>query len=436
MRIALVETRGEKYAVNKDLAGTFGTSTDTGTGLFSKILNKIKRKGVRVPVLYLGYMYSIFKNEGHDVKFFDSAPDEEFDIVIMASSTVDYENEIVLAKKIKSTTNSKVGFIGAFATTNPDLFLKFSDFIIAGEPEEATIRIARGEIEPKGVIVSQLLDNLDQLPFPTWDDHKIKEFSYYPHLKTKPFFQILSSRGCPYDCNYCPYMVLETPAWRKRTPKNVADEMEYLIKKYGMKSFLFRDPVFTLDKKRTGEICEEMLRRKFKLDWICETRIDTLDENLLDLMKKSGCKGMNIGVEAFDLDLLRKMNRKPASHELQERLVNYAEKIGIKVMAFYVLGIPGQTKNDIEKTIQYSKHLNSSLAQFTIATPYPGTKFHDEVKNEIVNDSNWNEYTAYTSLIKLKNISSNELLEYKERAFKEYYLRWKWIKKRALKVLL
>jgi anaerobic magnesium-protoporphyrin IX monomethyl ester cyclase len=436
MKVALIETRGEKFAVNKDLAGTFGTSTDTGTGIFSKILNKVKRKGVRVPVLYMGYMYSIFKNEGHYVKFFDSIPDEEFDLVIMASSTVDYENEIALAKRIKSTTKSKVGFIGAFATTNPDLFLEFCDFIISGEPEEATQRIAKGETEPKGIIISKLLNTLDELPFPNWDDHKIKEFSYYPHLKKKPFFQILSSRGCPYDCNYCPYMVLETPAWRKRSPKNVVDEMKYLIKNYGMKSFLFRDPVFTLDKKRTKEICEEMLQRKLKLEWVCETRIDTLDESLLDLMAKSGCKGMNIGVEGFDLELLKNMNRKPPSHELQERLVDYAEKIGIKIMAFYVLGIPGQTKDDIEKTIQYAKHLNSSLAQFTLATPYPGTKFHDEVKNEIIDDSNWNKYTAFTSLIKLENISSEELLEYKEKAFKDYYLRWDWIKKRSSKVLL
>ena len=239
MKVILIETRGEKLAVNKDLAGTFGTATDTGTGYFSRILNKIKKHGVRVPVVYMGYLYAIFEKYGHDVKFYDKIPDESADLVIIASSTVDHENEINLVRKIKSTSNAKAGFIGAFATTNPELFLNECDFIISGEPEDAVIQLAEGKIQPQGIIISKLLQNLDDLPFPNWDGHPIHEFSYFPHLKKKPFLQILSSRGCPYDCNYCPYMVLETPEWRKRSSKNVVDEIEYLIKRYGMKSFLW-----------------------------------------------------------------------------------------------------------------------------------------------------------------------------------------------------
>ena len=434
MKVILIETRGEKLAVNKDLAGTFGTATDTGTGYFSRILNKIKKHGVRVPVVYMGYLYAIFEKYGHDVKFYDKIPDESADLVIIASSTVDHENEINLVRKIKSTSNAKAGFIGAFATTNPELFLNECDFIISGEPEDAVIQLAEGKIQPQGIIISKLLQNLDDLPFPNWDGHPIHEFSYFPHLKKKPFLQILSSRGCPYDCNYCPYMVLETPEWRKRSSKNVVDEIEYLIKRYGMKSFLFRDPVFTLDKNRTMEICNEMIKRNLDVDWVCETRIDTLDEPLIDKMCESGMKGMNIGVEAFDVQLLKKMNRKPASHELQEKLINYVEKKGAKVMAFYVLGIPGQTKEDMIKTINYSKYLNSSLAQFTLATPYPGTKFRTEVEDSI-RKGKWEEYTGFQSLIQLDGISYEEMLKLKERAFKEYYLRWNWIKKRALKTI-
>ena len=187
MKVLLIETRGEKLAVNKDLAGTFGTSTDLGKGVFARLVNKIKRRGVRVPVLYMGYLSSIFAKDNHNVKFFDKFPNEDADIVIIASSTVDHKNEIELAKKIKSTSNAKVGFIGAFATTNPELFLKECDFIISGEPEDAAIRLSRGEIEPKGIIISKLLDNLDELPFPNWDDHPIHEFSYFPLLKKKPF---------------------------------------------------------------------------------------------------------------------------------------------------------------------------------------------------------------------------------------------------------
>lgn len=431
MRIALIETRGEKLAVNKDQAGTFGSALEAGDSVFSKILNKVKRRGVRVPVVYIPYMYSIFEQFGHEVRFYDKMPDNDPDISIIATSAVDYKNEIKFAKTIKKNSHSKVGFIGAFATTNPDLFLKEGDFVISGEPEEATSRIAQRKVELNGIIISELIKDLDSLPLPNWDEHPINEYGYYPLLKKKPFLPILSSRGCPYDCSYCPYMVLETPLWRKHSPNRVVDEIERNVERYGMRSMVFRDPLFSLVRKRTEDICKEMIKRKLKVDWVCETRVDNLDEELIDLMYEAGLKAINIGVEAFDLDLLKKLNRKPPSHELQERIVNHAEDIGVKMMAFYVLGIPGQTKEDVERTLEYSRYLNSSFAQFTIATPYPGTKFYEDVKSDVVEIDDWQKMNGFQPLIKLKNFTPDEILKVKERAYKEYYLRWSWIIKRG-----
>ncbi|MGH9993188.1 MAG: B12-binding domain-containing radical SAM protein [Nitrososphaera sp.] len=435
MRIALVETRGEKVAVNKDQAGSFGTATDVGNGLFGSLLNKIKRRGIRTPAIFMAYMSSILAKDGHDVTFYDRFPDDSNDLVIIMSSIVDYKNEIALAKRIKQSSKAKVGFIGAFSTVRPDIFLDAGDFVIAGEPEEATIRLSRGQVEPKGVVTSTLIKDLDTLPFPRWDDHPIDEYSYFPILKKRPFLTVLSSRGCPYDCHYCPYMVVETPLWRKRSPNNVVDEIELIVNNFGVKSFLFRDPMFTLDIERTRQICTEMIRRNLDVEWVCETRTDRLDEPLIDIMHEAGLRGINIGVEAFDLALLKKMNRKPPTHELQERIINYCEEHGVKIAAFHVLGIPGQDKEGIRQTIEYAKHLNTSFAQFTIATPYPGTKFYDQVKNDIMMNEDWQKYTAYTSLLRSDQYTSEELLRFKESAFKEYYLRWAWMSRRMMGVI-
>jgi len=168
---------------------------------------------------------------------------------------------------------------------------------------------------------------------------------------------------------------------------------------------------------------------------VCETRTDRLDEPLIDIMHEAGLRGINIGVEAFDLALLKKMNRKPPTHELQERIINYCEEHGVKIAAFHVLGIPGQDKDGIRQTIEYAKHLNTSFAQFTIATPYPGTKFYDQVKNDIMMNEDWQKYTAYTSLLRSDHYTSEELLRFKESAFKEYYLRWAWMSTRMMGVI-
>jgi len=296
------------------------------------------------------------------------------------------------------------------------------------------MKLSRGLVEPKGVIASNLVKDLDSLPFPRWDDHPIEEYSYFPLLKKKPFLTMISSRGCPYDCHYCPYMVVQTSLWRKRSPKNVVDELEYLANNYGIKSITFRDAMFTVDMERTREICQEIIRRNLDLEWDCETRTDRLDERLIDLMHQAGLRGIEIGVEGYDLALLKGMNRKPPTHEVQERIINYCEDHGVKVGAFYVLGIPGSDTNSIRQTIEYAKYLNTSLAQFTIATPYPGTKMYDQVKDDILNED-WEKYTAYTALLRSSQYTPEELLRYKESAFRQYYLRWRWISKRMMGVL-
>ena len=432
MNIALVETRrSEGHAVNKDKAGGFGTDTDAGRSIYGKILTFVKRRGVVSPVIFMAYMQSIFEKEGHDVKFYDRLPDDNFDLVIIYGSIVDYQNELKLARQIKSSSNAKIGFLGPFPMIRPDIFLKEADFVISGEPEDATIKLAKGLIEPKGIITSELLKDLDSLPFPNWDDHDINQFGYYPQLKKKPFLPILSSRGCPYDCHYCPYMVMETSQWRFRSPENVVDEIEFLIDKYKVKSLQFRDPMFTMDMKRSQQISEEIIKRKIDIDWVCETRVDRLDRPLIDIMKKAGCRSINTGVEAFDIELLKKLNSKPPTIELQEEIINYCEKVGLKVAAFYVLGIPGQTKEDVRKTIEYAKDLNTSYAQFNIATPYPGTEFHEQVKDNIMTED-YEKYTAHIPLIKSEEFSPEEILQMKENAFKEYYFRWQWIQTKAI----
>lgn len=441
MKVALIELRSKSKdkCVNKDESGTFGTATFAGSSVFNKLISIVKKKGIHLPVLYLPYLSAIFKKYGHDTFFCSNMPkNADLDLVIIASSIVDYKHELEFAKKVKKQIkNAKVGFLGAFATIKPQLFLKHVDFVISGEPEEATIRIAKGKVKKaklKGVIKGKLIQNLDELPFPDWDTFPIKKYSYYPMLKKKVFLPMLSSRGCPFACNYCPYLVLQMSKWRKRSPKNVVDEIEYLQKKYGMQSTVFRDPVFSLDKDRVREICKEIIARDIKIEWCCETRTDCLDEKLIDIMKKAGMVGINLGVESADTSMLKRATRKPIPNIHQIRIIRYLQKKGVKIAAFYMLGFINDTEESILKTIKFAKILNTTFAQFHIVNAYPGTGFYKKIKDRIT-AKDWEDFDNYTSIIRLDNIPQKKLMELKEKAFREYYFRLGWLLKNGIKAI-
>lgn len=431
MKITLLEIKNnQKQCVNKDFMGGYGWVFNAGTSFRAGLINRVKKWGENLPIMSLGYMAAIFSNNGHFVEYSSNkVPDS--DLVIIPSSMVDYKYEIYWADKIRKK-GIKVGFFGPFSSVLPDLFLEHADFVISGEPEEATMRIADGML-PSGLIKSNPVKDLDSLPFPKWDIFDVSSYSYAPALKERPFLPILSSRGCSFSCNYCPYLVYY--AYRERSPGNVLQEIDNLVDRFKIKAMLFRDPLFSLNKNRTRQIAEGLIRRNYGIRWACETRLDLLDEAYIDLLYESGLRVINVGIESSDHNVLEKASRKAIPKSHQEKIIDYCEKKGIRVTVFYILGLPDDTEETILKTMEYAKKLNTHVAQFFILTPFPGTRYFETIKAELV-ESDWEKFDCYTPVIRHKSISSQRLLQLKEKAFVDYYYRPSWalkLIKRALR---
>ena len=425
MKIALLEAfSSSRRYISKDTQGGFGTRTSVGNSIRARVLEIVKQKGVKIPIMSLGYISGIFRKYGHQVVVNKV---DDADLVIIPSSIVDYKHEIATARQIKDLTKAKVGFIGPFATVKPEIFLQMADFVIGGEPEAVATKIAEKNEIPDGYIKGEIIENLDTIPFPNWDGFDINSYSYFPSIKVKPFLTIQSSRGCPLPCNYyCPYPLVQGKKLRKRSVNNVMEEILYLKNIYNVKGLMFRDPVFTLDKERTKEIARGI--KGLGIEWGCETHIDFLDEELVRIMYESGLKTIEVGIESANKNLLKSIHRGGNYLNRREGVVRYCENLGIRISAFYILGLPEDTRESIGETIRYAKSLNTSAAQFTILTPYPGTEFFKEVEKDIATRE-WERFDGYTPVLNYKNISKDELLSLKERAFLEYYYRPGWLLK-------
>ena len=424
MKITLLNALSSREeCINKDTMGGYGSATKIGNSFTARLIESIKKSGVKLPIFVLGYIAAIFLNKGHIVEYKINEIPKDSDLVIMPSSIVDYKVELEYARKIKEETKAKVGFIGPFASVKPEIYLKYADFVIKNEPESVIMEIADGNI-PIGVIESQPIEDLESLPYPKWDIFPINDYSYSPMINKKPFIPILSSRGCIFGCNYCPYKAYYGK-WRQRSPENIIKEIKYLKKKFNIKGLLFRDPLFTYDKERAKKIAELIIRENIKIEWACETHFDYLDKELIDILYSSGLRGINVGIESSNQEILKKATRKSASIEKQNEIVDYCHKKGIRIAAFYILGLPDDTEESILKTIEYAKKLNTIVAQFFISTPFPGTNFYEQVEENIY-DNDFSHFDSYTPVFHHKNLKREQLLKLKEKAFVSYYYRPKY----------
>jgi len=300
------------------------------------------------------------------------------------------------------------------------------------------------------------IQDLDSLPFPA--RHLLPMDKYFAAVKEnplrgeicKPWATMITSRGCPYNCVFCTVHIVMGKKWRGRSPENVVDEIEQLIHTYHIKQIDFYDENMTLDKKRMETICDLIVKRGLDIEWYAPNgvRADTLDENLLKKMKKSGCKGLRVAPESGVQRVVDQIVKKNLKLTEVERAVVLSKKMGIKVGCFFVIGLIGETKEDIKETIKYAyklRQLGADKFYFSIATPIYGTELYEQAKQGgfLRDNFSYESLAATEPQIETPEFTAEELLELCAQAnlVNPTFTRDKLIKairdpKKAIKILL
>ena len=429
LNIALIQviTPGPSV-MNKDLNGGFGTRDHYGNSLTSNLLLRVKKKGVRLPIISLAHLQAIFKNQGNSVKYYEGSlpsKDEKFDLILVYGSIVDYINENKQAEILKKRfPTAKVGFIGPFPSVLPDLF-KQGDFVLVGEPEAFFLNEFKGIEQLTKVVKIQSLVDMEALPNPDFDGFPISKYNYKPLISKKPFLVLQGSKGCPYSCRfYCVYGEVQGAKIRQRSAKKIVDDIEILQKRYNVKGIQFRDPLFGVKKNFISEFTEEILNRKVKITWGIETRLDLLTEENLTQMYNAGLRNINVGIETFDTAIAKNNRRLLVEESHQNKIVTFCKKIGINVSAFYILGLEGDTEKTMADTLKYAMRLNTITARFSISTPYPGTGYYTRLKNEDrLLTQNFESYDQFTLVYKQANLNSEQIQAFMDIAYRKYYFR-------------
>ncbi len=319
------------------------------------------------------------------------------------------------ASAVKSVDEDiKTTLIGLHPSTKPldSLAHPNIDFVIIGEPEETAFELTK-VLEEKGfdaealskvkgigfvnngeVIITPrrpLIMNLDALPFPARHLLPMKEL--FQAVKQtpirgeirKPCARVLTSRGCPNNCIFCSNHLVMGKKWRGRSPKNVADELEQIVKTYGVKQVDFEDDNLTFDRNRMEAICNEIIQRKLDIEWYTPNgvRADRLDADLLMKMRQSGCQRIMVAPESGVQRVVNQIIKKNQDLKKVENAIVQARKVGIKVSCFFVIGFIGETKEDIQATIDYAymlRQLGADRFYFSYATPIVGTELYDQAE--------------------------------------------------------
>ena len=420
MRVVLADLKSHRGFVSKDtVVGGYGSRLDPFTRV-TTVMAYLKKKFHDVPSVHMAYIAAILARAGHEVKW-TRGEEVQGDVALVLSSLVDHKNETAWADRMRAK-GVKVGFIGITASKMPELFRNHCDFILNGEPEAGVMRLAQGVI-PEGIVASEQIDDLDSLPFPRWDlvteDRSRMGFKVF----TRPVgggYPLLASRGCPEFCTYCPHRILA--GYRMRSIMNIVDEMERLCTRVSRPYVIFRDPLFTEQRERVVELCDEIKRRGLNLTFEAETRLDRLDVDLLDRLYSAGFRAMSFGVESLDPATLKKSGRRPIPQLHQRQVIEHCRRKGIVTAAFYVLGFLQDDWNSIAATIDYATDLGSTFAQFKMLTPYPGTPMFKQIQ-PLLTETDWEKFDGYTPTFAHPNLSARELRFLLGAAYKRFYMR-------------
>jgi len=416
-----------------------------------------------MPDLGLGYLAACLKKEGHEVqlflrvqrfdyerRFLDLARSERFDVYgikVISSSIISAKRTINLIRSIDKDAIVILGGPQVSAdTANIFNLLSEADYAFYGEAEIGLIEFLRkfplassnelsmipNLIWKNGpeVKVNQgrFIEDLDALPFPSWDLMKPRDFPNTPincYSKRWPIAPIILSRGCDKKCTYCCTSAINGRKIRSRTAGNLIEEIKLLMGKYSVKELQFVDSNCAHPLAPLREICSQLISEKIDIVWsapygIC---IDSINEGLAVLMKKSRCHQVSVGIESASPRMLEQINKRQ-SLEMIRKNVGILRNAGIDVMGFFILGFPGETHAEMRQTVSFARELPLTSAAFSIFSPFPGSDVYKQLfkdKSMDIETLNSLDFVNYKN--NLSEVSHYKLRKIQRKAYLQFYLR-------------
>jgi len=380
------------------------------------------------------------------------------DIVGVAGPfTCQIENSVKisnLAKQVNQDILTVVG--GPHVTTVPKGFLeeaKSVDVAVTGEGEYTMIELAKyfegkkqlseilgvayrkdGEVTVNSP--RPFIENLDDLPYPAYDLVDMERYLSPKKIGYRSFrnraISMITSRGCPFNCCFCSVHLHMGREFRAHSANYVLNHIQYVVEKFNVKNIFFEDDNLTFDLARFEAICDGLIEKKTKIGWETPNgvRADCLNLNLLEKMKKSGCQSVFFGVESGDQQILNNVICKSLDLSRVVEVAKICKDIGLKTGAFYIIGFPGEKKENMQKTVDFALGLKRDFdvgMHLFIATPSYGTRLYDEcrAKGYIPSDLTWNSFAEARQpkgmpLISTEDFTSQEVKEIAAKALEEY----------------
>lgn len=391
-----------------------------------------KAAGTYFP-LGIGYIASYIRQFDINVKLVDPQAqhlddkditkiikEENFDLVGISSATPEFHNAINIAKITRDNSpQTSIILGGCHASAMPEGILEeypeLFDFICIGEGEITVLEICKllqGELSEKRQIkgiafcdeensqvvrteAREYIADLDMLPFPARDLVDMSLYHAHAHnARSNNTFQIITSRGCPFQCTFCASGLTLGKKYRMHSPEYIVSEIEYLMQQYGTRHFLIQDDTFTINKARLKKTCQMIISKGLNIEWFCFSQVSVVDKEILELMKLAGCYSIGFGVESADEMVLNNIC-KSIKPEQAEKAIIMANSLGYKTQAFFIFGNEGDTKETINKTIKFALRSNPTLAFFNILVPYPGTEvFEKFIADQPMQEIRWEDFVA------------------------------------------
>lgn len=412
----------------------------------------------RYPVL-LCYAATLLKKQGYEVSYMDAviqdfdeskaieeAKQRSPDVIFIETATPTFEYDALFVDKLKQAIPEvKIILAGSHVTFDPIGSLEKckADAIIKAEMDYTTLNVINAWKKEEGLEnitgicfrkgksilnnpAAPLIEDLDSLPFP---DRDLIPHQWYSegHVKEKPFTFVMASRGCPNHCTYCLWPNIYTEhRVRYRSARNVADEIEWLISKYGMKEIFFDDDTLNTSTERVIELCKEMDKRNVKILWGCSARVDRVTEEMLGWMKKTGCRLICYGAESASQNTLNKIQKGITTEQIKNA-VRLTKKAKITVHANFMVGFPWESRQDIEDTINFAIGLKPDSVQFSLVFPHPGSKLYYDAKEQgyfydgVI--GNWHLFDMTSGPILKTGVPREELADIVSRAHARFFLR-------------